>query len=78
MRVELLGLSFVPQHSDARVLEQLIYKWLHSRNLIADVLVDKYQDMAAAGWRATEPEVRRDVALLLENNFASFIEASAT
>jgi hypothetical protein len=29
MRVELLGLSFTPQHSDARVLDQLIYKWSH-------------------------------------------------
>jgi hypothetical protein len=78
MRVELLGLSFVPQHSDARVLEQLIYKWRHSRELIADVLVDKYQDAANAGWHATENEVRRDVALLFEKNFASFVEAPAS
>ncbi|HBM79570.1 MAG TPA: glucuronate isomerase, partial [Clostridiaceae bacterium] len=26
-RMEMLGLSFIPQHSDARVLDQLIYKW---------------------------------------------------
>ncbi len=31
MRLELLGSSFVPQHSDARILDQLIYKWEHSR-----------------------------------------------
>ncbi|MHC4187503.1 MAG: glucuronate isomerase, partial [Planctomycetota bacterium] len=30
-RIETLGLTFVPQHSDARVLDQLIYKWSHSR-----------------------------------------------
>jgi hypothetical protein len=30
-RIELLGSSFAPQHSDARVLEQLIYKWKHAR-----------------------------------------------
>ncbi len=49
MRVELLGTSFIPQHSDARVLDQLIYKWEHSRELIADVLADKYADVAATG-----------------------------
>ena len=31
MRIELLGQSFVPQHSDARVLLQLVYKWDHTR-----------------------------------------------
>ena len=35
MRVEMLGTSFIPQHSDARVLDQLIYKWDHSRRTIA-------------------------------------------
>src|SRR5438874_6008804 len=35
MRIELLGTSFIPQHSDARVLDQLIYKWDHSRAVIA-------------------------------------------
>ena len=34
-RLELLGTSFIPQHSDARILEQLIYKWQHSRRIIA-------------------------------------------
>ena len=27
LRIELLGLNFIPQHSDARVTDQLIYKW---------------------------------------------------
>src|SRR5258708_27797294 len=35
MRLELLGLSVTPQHSDARVLDQLIYKWKHSKKVIA-------------------------------------------
>ena len=41
MRLELLGLSFTPQHSDARVLDQLIYKWRHSRAVIGRVLAEK-------------------------------------
>jgi hypothetical protein len=66
MRLETLGLSFVPQHSDARVLDQLIYKWSHSRRLIADVLADKYADIAAAGWTPTRAEIERDVRQLFD------------
>jgi hypothetical protein len=65
MRLETLGLSFIPQHSDARVLEQVIYKWRHSREIIGDVLAAKYEDLARAGWRATAAEIRRDVTALL-------------
>ena len=73
MRVELLGTSFIPQHSDARVLDQLIYKWDHSRELIASVLVDKYRDIAATGWRASEDEIRRDVRLFFHENMSNFL-----
>lgn len=69
MRMELLGPTFVPQHSDARVLDQLIYKWSHSRTLIGEVLVDKYADMFDAGWRVEEAEIRRDVERLFSGNF---------
>ena len=74
MRLELLGLSVVPQHSDARVLDQVIYKWAHSRAVIAKVLADKFADLAATGWRVTEPEIERDAARLLGGNFWEFIE----
>ena len=73
MRLELLGLSFVPQHSDARVLDQLIYKWDHSKKIIARVLTDKYADLLATGWTATEAEIRRDAADLLGGNFWRFL-----
>lgn len=33
MRVEILGTGFTAQHSDARVLDQLLYKWSHSRKV---------------------------------------------
>jgi hypothetical protein len=78
MRVELLGTSFIPQHSDARVLDQLIYKWDHSRELIAGVLVDKYRDVAATGWRPSEDEIRRDVRLYFHENMAAFLGTSST
>ena len=34
MRLELLGHSFTAQHSDARVLEQLLYKWQDTRVML--------------------------------------------
>src|SRR5581483_6522961 len=61
MRLEMLGLAFTPQHSDARVLDQIVYKWQHSRKIIAKILVQKYQDLAESGWQMTREEVERDV-----------------
>ncbi|HWR39527.1 MAG TPA: glucuronate isomerase [Patescibacteria group bacterium] len=74
MRLETLGLSFIPQHSDARVLDQLIYKWTHSRKIIARVLADKYRDLLDTGWTLTEAEIERDVADLMGGTFWKFIE----
>ena len=64
MRLELLGLSFIPQHSDARVLDQLIYKWKHSRAIIGEVLAGKYDDIIKTGRVLTEADIRRDIAVL--------------
>lgn len=75
MRLETLGTAFTPQHSDARVLDQLIYKWNHSRKILARVLSDKYRDLAATGWATGEEEIRRDVADLLGGNFRRFTGA---
>lgn len=73
MRMELLGTSFIPQHSDSRVLDQLIYKWEHSRALIANVLVDKYTDTIRAGWPLTSEEIHRDVRGFFKDNFENFL-----
>lgn len=72
MRLELLGLSFTPQHSDARVLDQLVYKWQHSRRIIARALVEKYADLAETGWQPSRAEVERDVKELFGGAFESF------
>jgi hypothetical protein len=66
-------LSVTPQHSDARVLDQLIYKWAHSRDIIANVLADKYIDLASTGWQISEDEIKRDVSALFGDNFWRFI-----
>jgi hypothetical protein len=72
MRVELLGLSFTAQHSDARVLEQIIYKWQHSRRVIAKVLADKYSDLAQTGWQVSREEIECDVKQLFGGEFRRF------
>jgi len=73
-RLELLGPSVVPQHSDARVLEQVIYKWAHSKKIIGEVLLDKYGDLLAAGWKLDTQEIERDVGGLLGGAFWDFLK----
>jgi hypothetical protein len=73
MRLELLGTSMIPQHSDARVLDQLVYKWDHSRKVLDEVLADKYRDLVESGWRLTRAEIERDVRLMLRDNFLEFL-----
>ena len=73
MRLELLGTSFTPQHSDARILDQLVYKWTHSREIIADALTDKYQKAMQAGWRVKKKDIQRDVKDLFGGAFRRFV-----
>jgi hypothetical protein len=76
-RFELLGQSFIPQHSDARVLEQLIYKWKHARRQIADALLHSYQQLLDRGRAITPDEISRDINRLFSGNFNEFIGAAA-
>ncbi len=73
MRVELLGLSFVAQHSDCRILDQLVYKWRHFRPILAKVLTDKYLDLFATGWQLTTEQIEADVHALLGGNFLDML-----
>ena len=74
LRLELLGLSFTPQHSDARVLDQIIYKWQHSRRIIARALVDQYLALAQTGWPVSRTEIERDVSDLFGGAFERFCQ----
>jgi hypothetical protein len=74
MRLELVGLSLTPQHSDCRVLDQLVYKWSHSRTIIAKVLGDKYEDLALTGWEPTREEIERDVRDLFGGALERFLK----
>lgn len=74
MRVELLGTAFTAQHSDARVLDQLVYKWKHSKEVIGKVLQDMYVKVHQAGWKLTREEIRRDVERLFGGAYEEFLQ----
>lgn len=62
MRLEMLGPTFVPQHSDARVLDHLIYKWGHARTSVARALTRRYE---AARLNPTDAQIERDARDLM-------------
>jgi len=72
-RLELLGPSFIPQHSDARVLEQLIYKWQHSRRVVAESLSEVYEQLLRSGRTVTRQEIERDVTRMFSGNFREWV-----
>ncbi|MSU32732.1 MAG: glucuronate isomerase [Pedosphaera sp.] len=74
LRLELLGTAFTPQHSDARVLDQLLYKWAHSRQIIADCLARRYEAAELSGWPVSDDEIRRDTTELLGGGLNRFLE----
>jgi hypothetical protein len=69
-RIELLGTSFIAQHSDARVLEQVIYKWRNTRATMAPILTQSYQLLLRDGRYVTRDHIQRDVKRLFCSNFA--------
>ncbi|MBI1929311.1 glucuronate isomerase, partial [Candidatus Poribacteria bacterium] len=44
------------------------------RQMIAHVLVEKYQDLLDSGWGLTKAEIQRDVAALFGGNFHQFVD----
>jgi len=67
-RIEMLGASFIPQHSDARVLEQMIYKWNNTRRTMARILSDTYRLLSEDGRGVTRADIQRDVTRLFRSN----------
>jgi len=76
LRFELLGLSFTPQHSDARVLDQLFYKWTHFTESLILTLGEKYSALEESGWEIKDKEIRRDIQGLLGGEFENFVKGN--
>ena len=71
-RLEMLGTSFIPQHSDARILEQLIYKWRNTRRTMAPILASAYRLMSDDGRPVTRADIARDIQRLFRTNFRTW------
>ena len=72
-RLELLGSTMIPQHSDARILDQLIYKWAHSRRTISRALSASYARLIADGYPLTRQQIDRDVERMFSGNFRRWV-----
>ena len=72
-RIEMLGFSFIPQHSDARVLEQVIYKWRNTRRTIAPILANAYGLLAEDGRQVSREEIRSGMQKLFRTNFERWV-----
>ena len=71
-RLEMLGTSFIPQHSDARVLEHLISKWGETRRVLVPILAQAYTRIAEEGRPISRSEIRSDVIRMFRSNFEGF------
>jgi len=77
-RIELLGTSFIPQHSDARVLEQVIYKWRNTRSTLAPILAHSYRKLSEEGRSVTRQDIEKDVNRLFCSNFEQWTSKRTT
>ena len=72
-RLEMLGTSFIPQHSDARILEQVIYKWRNTRRTLAPILANAYKLLSEDGRPITRAEIAHDIQRLFRTNFQQWV-----
>lgn len=73
-RLELLGATTIPQHSDARILDQLIYKWQHSRRTISRALTESYSRLIADGYPLARKQIDADVERMFSGNFRRWVK----
>lgn len=73
MRIDMLGFSFIPQHSDARVSDQLIYKWNHFKKILHPILLEYYKDLLDKNFPISENILQRDINNLLSGNAKNYL-----
>ncbi|MBV9267135.1 MAG: hypothetical protein JO061_13275 [Acidobacteriaceae bacterium] len=72
-RIEMLGTTFIPQHSDARVLEQVIYKWRNTRRTMAPIFTNSYTLLVEDGRAVTREDICHDIKRMFRSNFERWI-----
>jgi hypothetical protein len=64
----MLGTSFIAQHSEARVLEQVIYRWRNTRRTMKRIISDAYRLLSQDGREVTRSDMQRDIKRLFRSN----------
>ncbi len=77
-RLEMIGASFIPQHSDARVLEQVIYKWRNTRRTMAPIFTNMYRLLSDDGRPVTRADIKQDITRMFRRNFERFVSANGS
>jgi hypothetical protein len=77
-RLEMIGTSFIPQHSDARVLEQVIYKWRNTRRTMAPIFANMYRLLTEDGRPVTRANIKQDITRMFRRNFERFVNANGS
>jgi len=67
------GLTFVPQPSGARVLEQLISRWTLFKPQAVDLLAQHYTSLEEIGYRVDQDQIEKDLRDLLGQRFWTFL-----
>jgi hypothetical protein len=57
-------------------MDQLLYKWPHSRSIIASVLSEEMKKLVDSGWAPTREEIRREVRRLFGGSYEEFMAKS--
>ena len=73
MRLELLGTAFTSQHSDARIMDQIIYKWIHSKRVITAAVIEQFRQLLHTGWSLDEQSITKSVHRLLGVSYEEFM-----
>jgi len=65
-RFELLGDNFILQHSDARIIDQLVYKWLDFKSVYIKVMVEKYNKLLSLGYKIKASDLEKKINIHFE------------
>lgn len=68
LRFELLGHNHILQHSDARVDEQLIYKWVNFKEIFKEEIFNVYKLITSNNWEISNEKIEKDIINLFETN----------
>lgn len=71
-KINLLGLNFIAQHSDARVYEQLIYKWINFKEILSEIFYEKYTLLQNDGYKISKNQIIKDMNKILNPSLENY------